>query len=214
VEARSLTSSPNDRPEIVVFDLGKVLLEFDYEIAIGKIAARGRVPEAEISRFLLRSPLLLQYESGSLGTADFYRQMCDTTGFCGSLDEFGLCFGDIFSPIEPMIQMQGALQRAGVPTFVFSNTNDLAIRHIRRAFPFFQNFTGYIFSYEHRSMKPEPGMYEALERASARRGEEIVYLDDRAENVHAGIARGWRGVVHESPERSKKALARLGLPVE
>ena len=111
------------------------------------------------------------------------KQMCDTTGFSGGLDEFGLCFGDIFTPIPEMIEIQAALHRAGVATYVFSNTNDLAIRHIRREFPFFQNFTGYIFSYEHGVMKPEPGIYEALERACGRRGRQIVYLDDRPENA-------------------------------
>lgn len=140
--------------------------------------------------------------------------MCDTTGFSGDLDEFGRCFGDIFTPIPEMIEVHASLHRAGVTTYIFSNTNDLAIRHIRREFPFFQNFTGYIFSYEHRVMKPEPGIYEALEGACGRRGRQIVYLDDRTENVSAGVARGWHGVVHESPARSREALKRLGLPLK
>ncbi len=202
------------RPEIVVFDLGKVLVDFDYEIAVAKIAVRARLSAAEIGQLLLHSPLLLQYESGTVGTPDFYRQMCASTGFCGDLDEFGLCFGDIFSPIPAMIEVHASLHRAGVPTYLFSNTNDLAIRHIRRTFPFFQNFSGYIFSYEHGAMKPAPEIYAVLERASGRRGGQVVYLDDRPENVHAAVARGWRAFVHESPEQSREALRRLGFPVD
>jgi len=51
--------------------------------------------------------------------------------------------------------MQAALRAAKVPTFIFSNTNDLAIEHIRRNFPFFEQFDGYIFSYEIGGMKPQ-----------------------------------------------------------
>ena len=33
------------RPDIVVFDLGKVLLDFDYAIAAGRIAAQGKLAQ-------------------------------------------------------------------------------------------------------------------------------------------------------------------------
>jgi glucose-1-phosphatase len=198
-------------PGTVVFDLGKVLLDFDYAIAVKQIAKKSTKAAEDIGHFLRTSPLLLEYEAGKVSTGDFYTAMCAASGFCGNIDEFGLCFGDIFSPIQPMIQLQAELANRGVPTYVFSNTNDLAIGHIRRAFPFFHNFTGYVFSYEHRSMKPEPGMYEVLERLSGKQGSQIVYLDDRPENVQAGIARGWLGLVHETPGRSRWRLTELGL---
>ena len=60
-------------------------------------------------------------------------------------------------------------------------------------------------------MKPDARMYQALEALADRRGEEIVYLDDRPENVAGGEARGWRALLHESPEKSRAAVAKLGL---
>ena len=68
------------------------------------------------------------------------------------------------------------------------------------------NFDGYIFSYEVGAMKPEAKIYEALEKLAGRRGADIVYLDDRAENVAAGAARGWRTILHETPEKTRAAL--------
>jgi HAD superfamily hydrolase (TIGR01509 family) len=110
-----------------------------------------------------------------------------------------------------MIDLQSALRRKGMPTYVFSNTNDLAVRHIRRAFPFFADFNGYILSYEHRAMKPDPKLYQVVEERSGRRGPEILYLDDRPENVAAGAARGWQTILHQSPEKSRAAVEKLGL---
>jgi HAD superfamily hydrolase (TIGR01509 family) len=195
----------------VVFDLGKVLVDFDYSIAVRKITARGTKDLAEITQFLMRSPMLIEYEIGLLTNHQFYEAICAATGFRGDFEEFANSFGDIFAPIEPMIQLQAALRARGVPTYIFSNTNDLAVSHIRRNFPFFNHFDGYILSYEKRAMKPEPKIYEALEHESGRRGSELLYLDDRPENVEAGAARGWNVILHESPEKSTAAVHAFGL---
>ena len=96
-------------------------------------------------------------------------------------------------------------------TYIFSNTNDLAIRHCRRNYPFFSNFDGYILSYEQGVMKPEPKIYEAVERLSNRHGDQLLYLDDRPENIAAGAERGWQVILHESPEATYAAVQRLGL---
>jgi FMN phosphatase YigB (HAD superfamily) len=194
------------QPSIVVFDLGKVLLDFDYSIAIPRIAAHGTLPLAGIKTFFFHSHLLVDYESGRLTRLEFFEQARQATGFRGTIEEFGGFFADIFTAIPPMIELHAGLRRRGIPTYIFSNTNDLAIEHVRRNFPFFHNFDGYIFSYEVKAMKPDAKMYEALEKLVQRRGAEILYLDDRPENVVAGAERGWRAILHETPEKTRGAM--------
>ncbi len=198
----------------VVFDLGKVLVDFDWTIAVRKIAARSRITRQELAQLMSQSPLLVQYETGLLSNDQFYRAVCAATGFCGDLEEFGVSFGDIFTPIEPMVQVQRTLRQQGYPTYIFSNTNELAVRHIRSAFPFFGDFDGYIYSYEQRAMKPDPKIYQVLERVSGRRGPELLYLDDRPENVAAGAARGWQVILHQDPSKTCAAMRQLGLVVD
>jgi HAD superfamily hydrolase (TIGR01509 family) len=110
-----------------------------------------------------------------------------------------------------MVQLQSELRRHGLPTYIFSNTNELAIRFIRRNFPFFRNFDGYILSYEHGAMKPDAKLYEVVEERSRCRGAEILYLDDRPENIEAGAARGWQVILQESPEKSREAVQKMGI---
>ena len=203
--------TPKSNIEAVVFDLGKVLVDFDYSIAVRKIAARAKMAAESLANFMIHAPLLLKYESGMLTTSEFFDEVCSITGFCGDLDEFASLFGDIFTAIEPMIAIQQNLRRQGLATYIFSNTNELAIRHIRKTFPFFAGFDDLILSYEHRAMKPDPRLYEVLEQRSGRRGQKLLYLDDRLENVQAGEARGWRVILHETPEKSAAALRQLGL---
>ena len=52
-------------------------------------------------------------------------------------------------------------------------------------------------------------IYGAMEKMSGRRGAEIIYIDDRLENVEAGSARGWRTVLHETPEKTRAAVEKF-----
>lgn len=198
-------------PEVVVFDLGKVLVDFDYSIAARRIAARSTMPPADIQKFIDHSPLLVRYETGLMSREEFYSEIRAITGFLGDIEEFGSFFADIFSPMDAMIQLHGNLRERRVPTFIFSNTNDLAISHIRRNFPFFANFDDYVLSYEHGAMKPHAKLYEVVERVTGRSGSQILYLDDRPENADAGIARGWHVIQHRDPAESCARVIELGL---
>jgi putative hydrolase of the HAD superfamily len=191
---------------VVVFDLGKVLVDFDYAIAVSRIARRSALSPVEVEQFFFHSPLLVDYESGRLTRQEFFERSQLATGFRGAMNEFGYCFADIFTEIPPMIELHAGLRKRGLKTFIFSNTNDLAVEHIRRNFPFFRNFDGYIYSYEIGTMKPGVKIYESLEKLAGRHGAEIVYLDDRLENVAGGAGRGWRAILHETPEKSRAAL--------
>ena len=199
------------KPSIVVFDLGKVLLNFDYTIAARKIAKRCGLPPAEVKKHLDYSPVLFRYETGLMTRPEFFEEIRRTTKFPDSLEKFSSYFADIFWEIPLMIEIQAALRRNRIPTYIFSNTNDLATEHVRRNFPFFANFDGYILSYEVGAMKPDAKIYEALETLSDKRGAEILYLDDRQENVDAGAARGWQVILQTSPEKSCVEIAKLGL---
>jgi FMN phosphatase YigB (HAD superfamily) len=195
----------------VVFDLGRVLVDFDYNIAVPRIAARSTLPLAGIKTFFFHSHLLVDYESGRLTRQEFFEAVCKVTNFCGTIEEFGEFFADIFTEIPPMIELHAELRRRGIPTYIFSNTNDLAVEHIRRNFPFFRNFDGYVFSYKVKAMKPDATIYEALEKLTGRHGADILYIDDCPENVASGAARGWGTILHETPEKSRAAMGKLGL---
>jgi HAD superfamily hydrolase (TIGR01509 family) len=193
-------------PKAVIFDLGKVLVDFDYSIAARKIAARSRITAQEAQEALDHSPLLFDYETGRVTRCQFFDAVRDATGFEGTIEEFSSYFADIFTPMEPMVEMHARLRAAGVPTFIFSNTNDLAVDHIRRNFPFFSNFDGYVYSYEHGAMKPQPALYEVVERMTGLNGGDLIYIDDRAENIDAGQKRGWQVILQETPEKTNAAI--------
>ncbi len=196
---------------VLVFDLGKVLVDFDYSIAARRIIPLCSSPCDPVKFFTQHVALLENYELGKFTTEAFFNQMKAASGFSGKQEEFNAFFADIFTPIQAMIDLQSELRKAKFPAYVFSNTNELAVEHIRRRFPFFSDFDAYVLSYEHGAMKPSARLYEIVERASGRRGGEVIYIDDRPENIEAGLARGWKGILHESPEATRAALQKFGI---
>jgi HAD superfamily hydrolase (TIGR01509 family) len=195
----------------IIFDLGKVLVDFDYTIAARKIAARSTKQFPDLQHFLGSSPILARYEGGLLTRQQFFAEIQQVSGFTGDIDEFSNDLADIFLPIKPMIALHEELRQRGLQTYIFSNTNDIAIEHVRHNFPFFKHFEGYIFSYEVKSMKPDAKIYEAVEKMSGRHGADLIYIDDRPENIATGAGRGWRAILHETPEKSRQALAVFGV---
>jgi len=196
---------------VLVFDLGKVLVDFDYSIAARRILSLCSSPCDPAKFFTQHAGLLETYELGNSTREEFFNQMKAASGFSGKQEEFNAFFADIFTPIQPMIDLKSELSKTRVATYIFSNTNDLAVDHIRRRFPFFSDFDGYVLSYEHGAMKPSARLYEIVERASGRKGGEVIYIDDRPENVEAGLKRGWKGILQETPETTRAALQKLGL---
>jgi putative hydrolase of the HAD superfamily len=199
------------KPQAVVFDLGKVLLDFDYSKVAAKMLRHCELSREKIIKVVNQSPLLHRFETGLMSSSEFFQEVKGACKFRGEFEHFEPIFADIFSPILEMIDLHTRLRKREVPTYIFSNTNEIAIRHIRATYPFFENFTGYIFSYQHRSMKPEAAIYEIVERVTKRRGAELLYIDDRLENIEQGRERRWNSIHHQTPKETIRQVQGLGL---
>jgi HAD superfamily hydrolase (TIGR01509 family) len=185
-----------------------VLLDFDYSKAARRVGEHCPEGKCGIQELIDHSPLLFEFETGRLTPESFYQQVQSASGFQKEIDVFCEMFSNIFSPIPGMIELQKRLKSKGVPTYIFSNTNTWAISHIRQAYPFFGNFDGYILSYEHGSMKPDEHIYDIVEAHAGLRGAEILYIDDRADNIGTGKARGWNTIHHSDPIATISAVER------
>ena len=196
---------------VVAFDIGKVLLDFDYGIFVNRMAPRTNMDESALNTYLNQSPLLAKYESGQISSSEFINIVQKETGFKGMEHEFADFFEEIFTPISDVIEMHRVIAESGMATYTFSNTNEMAVRHMSRAYDFWPRFDGHVLSYEVEALKPETKMYEFLERVADCHGREIVYVDDRPENIEAGRARGWNVIQRSTPSETRLALVEFGV---
>jgi len=198
-------------PKAVVFDIGNVLLDFDYRKTAARIESRCKLPAAEIYKLITSPNAFNDFESGRVTGEKFFSDFQKLSGFSGAQAEFAEPFGDIFTEVPEMIAFNERLRARGIPTYILSNTNEFSIAWIRKRYPFFANFNDYIFSHEHNCMKPGAHIYEVVEEKSGLRGPDLFYMDDREENIAAAVARGWQAVVHTTPARTLEIARSLGL---
>jgi glucose-1-phosphatase len=195
-------------PEVVVFDLGKVFVDFDWNTAARKIAAHCALQHTEISERCLTASVFQQFETGLVDSETFYKEIKSLIEYQENFEQFAIDFGDIFTPIPAMIDLNRKLRAQAIPTYIFSNTNPISIDYIRQQFAFFAEFTDYVFSYEHKAMKPHASLYKVVEKVTGSQGHDILFVDDNYDNVQAGIDLGWLAVQHGSPQTTHSALAK------
>jgi putative hydrolase of the HAD superfamily len=97
------------------------------------------------------------------------------------------------------------LAAAGLPLALLSNAPDELAEAIS-GLPVAAYFGQLIFSCQLKLAKPDPECYgRALARMRAR-PDEVIFLDDRAENVTAAAALGLRTVQFTSPSQARAAV--------
>src|SRR5438093_6732330 len=141
----------------VIFDIGNVLLPFDFTIAVKKLEASCTAFSPSI--FAAVEPLKIAYESGQIDRADFLTRIRPILRYTGSDADFVGAWEDIFSENAAMSDLVRALH-ARYPLFLLSNTGDIHVDFIFRMYPVFELFQDAVYSYRVKCLKPDRAIYE------------------------------------------------------
>ena len=87
-----------------LFDIGNVLLKFDFSVALRKLAEKGEVDNA-VEVMARVDQIKLAYEDGQMDRAAFLRGAFDVLRYRGTEAEFVAAWEDIFTPNEPMVAL-------------------------------------------------------------------------------------------------------------
>ena len=196
----------NTKRRWVIFDLGKVLLDFDFTIAAKELARYSPQEDDRILKSINQSPLLHTFERGEWSEAQFFHKLSVECQLEASLEELKKGFAEIFKPVPSMVEFMETLKKRGIPVMVFSNTNVTAVDYIRTTFPFFERFNAYCLSYEHSCMKPDVALYDVAQSMTRCRPQNLLFIDDRAENVNAARRMGWNAIHHQFPEETIQSV--------
>ena len=195
----------------IIFDLGKVLIHFDFRRGYRALEGLCPYPAAEIPKRLAPTGLVERFETGLVEPQDFVEQfsrILDLQLDYGRFCEIWSCiFTDILIP-ESLLQALAARYRL----FLLSNTNALHFAMLRETYGhLLRHFDHLILSYEVKAMKPQPEIYHAaLERAGCLPGE-CFYTDDIAAYVEAARQLGIDAVQFESREQIERAMRNRGI---
>ena len=99
-----------------LFDIGKVLLNFDYQQAVDHVRAKSPLSSEQIRTAIGQFHIPL--ETGSITTGSFLEQAVQATQYGGAAEEFAAGYCDIFTLNQPMWELVDAL-RKNFPLYLF-----------------------------------------------------------------------------------------------
>jgi putative hydrolase of the HAD superfamily len=197
----------------VIFDLGNVLLFFDWEIAANRLCARTGKSRQELDHYIMTTPFVDQLSRGELTKQRFFEIVAGDLGFTGTYEEFAVLWSDIFAPNEPMIALSREL-KGKVRRIVLSNTNEIHTDFILKRYPFLREFEGLVLSHEVGLMKPDCRIYELALLRFKLTAARTVFVDDILANVEGARAAGLHGIHYQDPDQVRQELTKLrGKPI-
>lgn len=179
-------------PDAFLFDIGNVIITFDFSISARKIARDSDVTAEEVLGLV--SPLTVDLELGKLTPDAFIAAASERIGYRGAAEAFREAFADIFELNLPMASFIESLKSAGNPLYLLSNTNGIHAPFFEATYPVFGLFDGGIYSHEVGLMKPDPAIYELVRTSLPIDPARTLYVDDAAANCEAGKAAGFLSV--------------------
>ncbi len=207
---------PQPPIEVILYDLGNVILPFNhYQIAekLSRLSQRreARDPQ-EIFSYLfdLHEGIVNRFDVGQVSSEEFFRSIKDHLGLSISFDEFLPIWTDIFSEnveVSQIILSQKGRWRLGL----LSNTDPLHFQYILSKFPVMRAFDKWILSYEVGFKKPAIEIFQTAIAWASVEPERILFIDDLKRHVEAAVSLGMRGIHFLSAEQLKKELS-LSLP--
>jgi glucose-1-phosphatase len=197
----------------VIFDLGKVLVHFDFKRGYRQLEQLCPHAAADIPKRLAGTGLVEKFESGLVEPRDFVKKLTEILDLDVDFDRF--C--DIWSCIFTETLVPDSLVEALATRYrlvLLSNTNAIHFEMIRKSYPILRHFHELVLSYEVKAMKPQPEIYRAAIEKAGCRPEECFYTDDIAEYVEGARLLGIDAAQFQGAEKLERDLtARNILPL-
>lgn len=198
--------------DFLYFDLGKVLIDFSYEIGARKLADLTGRPVPELLAAVFSGENQIAYETGLINTADFARQVIVQLDLTIPEDQVVRAASEIFWPNWQIIPLVASLARAGWPLGILSNTCEAHWEYVTGNYRFLRQLFGpVILSYEVKAMKPAAEIYAAAEQLAGVPASRIYFVDDRPENVAGANRYGFQAVLYENAIQTAQSLRQLGV---
>ncbi len=178
----------------IVFDLGNVLIPFDYSIAVKRLnLIEENLGEMFLTFYKTNYELHRSFERGDLLKEEFTRIMLNSLQ--NKIDEETFCriYSEIFMVNENVSSLLPKLKQH-YNLVLLSNTNAIHKKYGWEQYELIKNFEKLILSHEVNAVKPEEKIYKAVESFTGFQPEEHIFIDDILEYVNGAKKLGWDGI--------------------
>lgn len=190
------------RPSYVIFDVGNVLVHIDPGAFLRTLSIDTPENRAYYQPEII--DIVKRYERGDDSTECFFVNL--DMLFNQNVRNAHRHHGgkEYFSPSEfrdamlsivgaPVEGMEEIVRRVGasVPLGLLSNTNPVHFEYCLQTFGVLRNISSHFLSYQLKMLKPEPEIFARIIKQISVPPEQILFIDDLAENVQAARTAGF-----------------------
>lgn len=194
MEQTNITFMLINNYSVIVFDLGNVLIKFDYNIAIKKLdSIEHNLGKKFYDNYRANYHIHRQFEKGLLTEEEFLEIMLANLDHKVEAEDFCRIYSEIFEPNQEVVSLLPKLKN-NYQLILLSNTDPLHKKYGWDKYEFLSHFNYKVLSYEAKSVKPEEKIYRTVEQISQNPSHKHLYIDDIPEYVEAAKQLGWDAI--------------------
>jgi glucose-1-phosphatase len=198
--------------QALLFDLGGVVIDIDFERVLRHWAGLSRYTEAQLRARCVLDDVYERYERNEVGDAEFFAHVRRVLALQADDAEIAAGWNAIFVGLNREVMAQVAATTHRVPSFVLTNTSACHQATWTRAYPvLFETFRGVFASTDLGMRKPERRAFDAVVARIGVDPGRILFFDDMPQNVDGARCAGLQAVLVGSPGDVAAALAAAGL---
>jgi glucose-1-phosphatase len=196
---------------VIVFDLGNVLIPFNYSTALEKLnSIDPSLGEKFWEYYRNNYQMHRDFERGDIQEEFFINKMLEVLENKVSKTEFCNIYSKIFEENKDVSSLLPLL-KSKYMLVLLSNTNSIHMEYGWKDYEFLNHFDKLILSHQVNSVKPEEKIYRSVELYTQKPPEEHIFIDDIEEYAEGARKAGWDAVRFESAEQLKKDLSQRGI---
>ena len=201
--------------KVLVFDLGRVLVDFDHQRAAKRISHFCSKTPLEIYNLFFESGSTIAFEAGKITPENFYLQVKEMLDLKLNYASFEPIWNDIFflsAQNRRVFALVNTL-RKNYQTALLSNINILHYEYLKKNFPIFGIFDKIFLSFQLGLIKPDKEIYKKVIHDLKVSPQEIFYTDDRPDLVETAKSLGMRSCVFTDFSRLIEDLQETGIKI-
>ena len=197
--------------DTIIFDIGNVILPFDFGIFVSKFAEISGFGNEYITQVYFGSGLKEKMDKGKIGKYDFYRKSCKALKIKIDYEEFEKIWSNIFTEDKKVTELIRFLKKEGYYLILFSDTDEIHYEYFRNEYDFTSLFDKEILSFKTGYLKTEEQAYPVLIENLKSLPENAVFIDDKRENLNAASVYNVKCIHFAGFDSLKKDLSLMGV---
>lgn len=195
--------------DTIIFDIGRVLVKFDWQEYLGRFSFDPETFEL-IGKAVFANPAWNEFDRGALSDEEIFSLFyASAPGYEKEIQSVIEDFPSSLTELSHTLPWITRLKEQGYKIYYLSNFPRTVHLKCGDALRFMDLCDGGLLSYEVCLIKPDPAFYKELFKRYNIIPDHAVFLDDLAANVDAGAKLGLHTILFDNYENASAKLNTL-----